>query len=156
MARSTKDAWLKGPGDLATAEVEDVPVKGESVLVRGLPAAYSNEAVSKALKSTQQGRDTVSTVDKHELEILQFVHGCVEPTFTEAEARQIAEHYGPAWSKVIAKIDELSGLDKEAIDEANARFQERGATQGRPVVGNGSAAGSPESAVPVRASGSAG
>ena len=30
MARSTKDAWLKGPGDLATAEVEDVPEPGES------------------------------------------------------------------------------------------------------------------------------
>ena len=41
MARSTKDGWLSGPGALAEAEVEDVPVKGQSVRVRALPAAFA-------------------------------------------------------------------------------------------------------------------
>ena len=36
MQRSSKDSWLGGPGDLAEAEVEDVPVAGESVKVRAL------------------------------------------------------------------------------------------------------------------------
>ena len=105
MARSTKDAWLKGPGDLATAEVEDVPVEGESVLVRGLPAAYSNQASSEALKMTTVGMDQIATVDTARLEVLQFAHGVIEPTFTVDEAQQIAEKYGPAFKKVIAKID---------------------------------------------------
>ena len=109
MARSTKDAWLKGPGDLATAEVEDVPVPGESVLVRGLPAAYSNQASSEALKMTTVGMDQIATVDTARLEVLQFAHGVTDPTFTVDEAQQVAEKYGPAFKKVIAKIDELSG-----------------------------------------------
>ena len=126
MARSTKDAWLKGPGDLATAEVEDVPVPGESVLVRGLPAAYSNQASREALKMTTVGMDQIATVDTARLEVLQFAHGVIEPEFTVDEAQQIAEKYGPAFKKVIAKIDALSGVDKEAITDATARFPSGG------------------------------
>lgn len=131
MERSTKDAWLNGPGDLAEADVEDVPVKGMSIRVRGLPAAYSNEAESKALELKQGPRGEQSaTVNTAKLEILQFAHGCVEPTFTEAEAQAIAHKYGPAFKKVVAKIDELSGVDKEAIEKTKAMFPAGGAEQG--------------------------
>ena len=44
MGRSTVNAWLEGPGDLKTEVVEDVPVPGDSVLVEGLAAGYSNQA----------------------------------------------------------------------------------------------------------------
>lgn len=131
MDRSSKESWLhQGAGDLAEADVEDVPVKGESVRVRGLPAAYSNQAGSEALelKTDAQGAQ-FATIDTGRLEVLQFAHGVIDPEFSVAEAEQIAQNFGPAFKKVVAKIDELSGVDKEAIERAAATFPagERGA-----------------------------
>ena len=123
MGRSTKDAWLEGPGDLREADVEDVPVKGQSVRVRGLPAAYSNQASSEAAKLvTSHSGEQVATLDQGKMEVLQFAHGCVDPTFTVEEAEKVAERFGPAFKKVIAKIDELSGVDKQAMEDAQAKF----------------------------------
>lgn len=127
MSRSTKSSWLEGPGDLREADVEDVPVKGKSVRVRGLPAAYSNQAQSEALEMKTVGNTQIATVNTARLEVLQFAHGCVEPGFSVAEAQQIAERFGPAFKKVIAEIDRLSGVDKEAIEKAEARFPGSGA-----------------------------
>ena len=142
MDRSTKDAWLSGPSDLQEAVVEDVPVPGQSVLVRGLPAAYSNRATSKALELTATARgEQMATVNTEKLEVIQFAAGCVEPTFTEEEAQVIAQKYGPAFKKVVAKIDELSGLDKEAIEQTNATFPAGGAgTSNGREAGDASAA----------------
>jgi hypothetical protein len=125
MSISTKDAWLEGPTDLAEAVVEDVPVKGQSVRVRALPAQFSNEAQSKALKMVTGSRgEQTAMVDVAAMAKLQFEHGVIEPKFTAAEVSKIAERYGPAFHKVVEKIDELSGVDKEAIEEASARFQD--------------------------------
>lgn len=142
MSRSTKEAWLTGPGDLKEAEIEDVPVDGSSVLVRGLPAAYSNQATSEALemKTTPQG-DQVATVNTARLEVLQFVHGVIEPEFNIDEARIIAEKYGPAFKKVVAKIDELSGIDKEALESAQARFPGERASKNGSDVGDAAPGG---------------
>jgi len=124
MKASTKTAWLDGPGDLAEAVVEDVPVKGQSVKVRGLPAQFSNEAQSKALKMVTGARGEQSaSVDVAVMAVIQFQHGVVEPEFSYAEAKKVAERFGPAFHKVVEKIDELSGVDKEAIEEASATFQ---------------------------------
>jgi hypothetical protein len=110
--------------------VEDVPVKGQSVRVRGLPAAYSNQASSEALelKTTNDGGQ-IATVNTDRLEVLQFAHGVIDPQFSEDEARSVSQKFGPAFKKVIAKIDELSGVDKEEIKKAEATFPagERGA-----------------------------
>jgi hypothetical protein len=135
--RSTKQGWLEGPGDLREADVEDVPVPGKSVRVRGLPAAYSNEATSEAMemKVTPRG-DQIGTVNKARMEVLQFAHGVIDPEFTVAEAELIAKRFGPAFNRVIEKIDELSGVDKEAIDQAATTFPAGGA-----VEGNGREAG---------------
>ena len=152
MGRS-KDAWLReGAGDLKEAVVEDVPVKGESVLVRGLPAQYSNQASSEALELTTSvgGAAQVATVNTARLEVLQFAHGCIDPSFTEAEAQRIAESFGPAFKKVIAKIDELSGVDKEAIAEANGRFPGGGTSPNGPELGDAATAGSGRSDLPAR------
>ena len=125
MKASTKSAWLDGPSDLAEAVVEDVPVKGQSVKVRGLPAAFSNEAQSKALKMVTGARGEQSaSVDVAVMAVIQFQHGCVDPSFSEQEARKVAEKYGPAFHKVVEKIDELSGVDKEAIEAESAKFQD--------------------------------
>lgn len=129
MERSTKDAWLVGPGDLEEAEVKDVPARGMSVKVRGLPAQYSNEAQSEALElKTLPNGDQVATVNTAKMEVLQFAHGVIEPKFSLAEVKIIATRFGPAFKRVIAKIDELSGVDKEAIEDATARFPVGGAS----------------------------
>lgn len=132
MQRSTKDSWTApGTGDLITAVVEDVPAKGQSVLVRALPAAYSAAARDRAVEyvnvTDRRGRDQqVARINSAEMEIIQFAYGCVEPSFTEDEARNIATRFGPSFKKVIAKIDEISGVDKEAIETASAQFQSGG------------------------------
>jgi len=121
---SSKADWLEGPSDLAEAVVEDVPVKGKSIKVRALPAQFSNEAQSKALKMVTGNRgEQTATVDVAAMAVIQFAHGCVEPSFTVQEAQKIAERFGPAFNRVVEKIDELSGVDKEAIEEQTARFQ---------------------------------
>lgn len=121
---SSKSDWLEGPSDLAEGVVEDVPSKGKSIKVRGLPAQFSNEAQSKALKMITGARGEQSaTVDVAVMSTIQFAHGCVDPTFTIQEAEQIAKKFGPAFFKVVNKIDELSGVDKEAIESANDQFR---------------------------------
>jgi hypothetical protein len=151
MARATKSAWLEGPSDLKEADVKDVPAPGEEVRVRGLPAAFSNQAQSEALEMVQRGREQISKVNTAKLEAIQFAHGVVEPEFSLEEAERIAERFGPAFRKVIDKIDELSGVDKTAIEEAEARFPTGGESESGGDVGNGTAAGSGRSDVPARA-----
>ena len=121
MDYSTKDAWLGGTGDLAEADVEDVPVKGQKVRVRALPARYSAAMQSQMKIETVHG-EQVAKIDVAQMEILQFAHGVINPQFSEEDARQVAEKYGPAFRKVIEKVDELSGIDKEAIEKTEQRF----------------------------------
>lgn len=133
MGRSTREAWLQGQGDLKTATVEDVPAPGQTVLVRGLPAAYSNEAQSESLEfaSDDKGRQS-SKVNVAKLEVLQFAHGVVEPQVSVQDAEIIAQKWGPAFKKVVAKIQELSGLDDEAVKDTEARFPARAEDQEGP------------------------
>lgn len=153
MERSTKGAWLDGPGDLKEADVEDVPVAGKSVRVRGLPAAYSNQAQSEALEMKTIGDTQIATVNTARLEVLQFAHGVIDPEFSVEEAQAVSERFGPAFKKVIARIDKLSGVDKEAIEDASTRFPARGeepAGEGE-AGANGASAGSDRPPVPARA-----
>jgi hypothetical protein len=150
MTRS-KDAWLNGPGDLKEATVEDVPVPGETVQVRALSARYSAE-VQGQLKLVQDGREQVAKIDVPSMELLQFQHGCIDPQFTLEEARAIQERFGPAFRKVVAKIDELSGIDKEAVEAVEQRFPDSGAVEAGADGDLGVAAGSGGPAVPLRAS----
>ena len=148
MSRLTKDALLKA-SDISTKEV-DLPSIGGSVLVQGLSAAYSNQASSEALemKTTARG-DQIATVNTAKLEIIQAQHGLVDPALASfEEAEQFAKNCGPAFKKVIEAVDELSGLDKEAISEAKATFPGSGASESGPVVGDGTSAGSTGPAVP--------
>lgn len=143
MSRSTKASWLNSPGDLAEADVEDVPTPGETVRVRALSAAYSAE-VQGQLRMVTEGGSQVARIDVAAMERLQFLHGVIDPEFTLEEVTQIQRMFGRAFKKVIAKIDELSGIDKEAIENTEQRFPVGGTSEdGGPSVpdGNGVAAG---------------
>lgn len=147
MPRLTKDALLKA-SDISTKEVE-LPSIGGSVVVQGLSAAYSNQASSEALEMTTTARgEQIARVNTAKLEVIQAQHGLVDPALaTFEEAEQFAKNCGPAFKKVIEAIDELSGLDKEAITEAKATFPSSGASQVGPVVDDGTSAGSAGPAV---------
>lgn len=149
MARLSKDALL-GASDLRQEEVELETING-SVLVQGLGAAYSNEAQSEALEMKTIGRDQIATVNTRKLEAIQVLHGLVEPKLGSlAEAEQFMERCGPAARKMVEKIDELSGLDKEAITEAHARFPSSETDEAGGVGGNGASGGDTGADLPAR------
>ena len=104
------------------------------------------------------GETQIATVNTARLEVLQFAHGCIDPTFTVEEAQHVAEHFGPAFKKVVAKVDELSGVDKEAYEQANARFQSgrNGAADVREEGLHEAPAGSDGPDLPARAGAPAG
>ena len=156
MARSTKDGWLSGEGDLKESEVADVPVKGQSVKIRALSATTANAATSEAVSSSEgRGGQQQMKVDSVKLDILRFAHGVIEPEFTTAEATIISGKYGPAFNRVVQEIVKLSGLDQSTIAETEARFQDLG---GNPGGSNGPdpASGDDGPAVPSRSGARAG
>lgn len=122
MARLNKDAWRKP--SLKTKEVE-VEELGGSVLVRELPAKFSAEVSSK-IEMVSRGREQIARVDTATMERLQFAYGVIDddgqPMFTEEEVKNLQENHGRAFKTVIGVIDEISGIDKEAIEKAESRF----------------------------------
>jgi hypothetical protein len=150
MSRLSKDALL-GASDLAQEEV-DLDTIGGSVVVQGLGAKFSNEAQSEALEMKTIGDTQIARVDTAKLEAIQVLNGLVDPKLdTIEEAEQFMANCGPAVRSVVGKIDELSGLDKKAIEEAKARFPtgETPAGTGAAASGDGASAGSSGPAVPV-------
>lgn len=150
MDRLSKEALL-GATDLEEADV-DLPSIGGSVRVRSLPAAYSNQASSEAMKMVTDARgNQIATVDTAKMEVLQALHGLVDPKLSSIqEAEVFATKCGRAFKLVIAKIDELSGVDKEAIERAEATFPAGGAGQGGAGVGDAAPARNGGSDVHVR------
>lgn len=150
MGRLTKSDLLEA-SDLDEKEI-DLPTIGGSVVVRGLGAAYSNEAQSKALEMKTIGNTQIATVNTAVLEELQVLHGLVDPKLdSREEARQFMENCGPAAKEIVSAIDRLSGVDKDAIEEATARFQgsgERADHEGTTRI-HDAPAGSNGSAVPA-------
>lgn len=151
MARSKKDDWLESEGDLREADVDDVPVKGKSVRVRALPGAYSNRATSEATEMVQTAEaGQTFKVNVEKLEVLKFSYGCVDPKFSPEEAQVVAEKFGPAFNKVVTKIDQLSGTDAAAVEAATARFPSVGTSEGGSDVDVAVGSGDDRSPVPAR------
>lgn len=151
MSRPSKDELL-GASDLVQDEVP-LPTLGFEVLVQGLGAKFSNEAQSKALKMVTVGSEQIATVDTAQLEAIQILNGLVDPKLDSLEeAEAFMEKCGPACRAVVNKIDELSGLDKEAIAKAKAKFPggEESETGGGEAVEDGSPNGGSGPVVPVR------
>jgi hypothetical protein len=121
-----------------------------SVRVRGLSAKYAADMQGQ-IKISTQGRQQVAEVDAAAMELVQFVHGVIEPQFTETEAKQVQERFGPAFKKVIEKIDELSEIDKDSIEKAKATFPAGDGSKAGPDVGDGTSNGSSGPDVPARA-----
>jgi hypothetical protein len=122
MGRLTKEAWAKS--SLRTKEVE-VEELGGSVLIRELPASISAD-LKGLLDVVQVGQEQRAKIDVATMERRQFAYGVVDennnPLFTEDEVADLQDKHGRAFRVVLEAIDEFSGIDKEAIEEAEARF----------------------------------
>jgi hypothetical protein len=143
MQRSTKDSWLSG-GDLVEEEIENVPVPGESVRIKALAASFSG-LVQEELNISLDGRQEVGSVNVSAYEALVFQRGVVDPQFSIEEVHQIQDLFGPKFRKVVNRINEISGIDEEAIRKADDRFPAGGAGpngQGRGELGAESSAAS--------------
>ncbi len=151
MTRLGKEAWAKP--SLKTEEIE-VEELGGSVLIRELPAEYSAEVASH-IEMRTVGREQVAKVDTTTMERLQFAYGVIDdegnPLFQENEVRTIAKQHGRAFKTVIAAIDSLSGIDKEAIDKAEKRFPRGGESKNGDGVGTATPKGSGRPDVSPRA-----
>jgi hypothetical protein len=153
MPYATREALL-GASDIVERDLE-LPTLGLTVRVRSLPAAYSNQATSEALEMITGPRgEQTAHVNTAKLEALQVLHGLVEPKLHSLEeAFAFAQRTGPAWRTVVGAIDEISGIDKEAIERANAMFQSGGQGGTGDVVGdaNGTGDGQPDLPLPTGA-----
>lgn len=135
MAILTKGALLSA-SDITEREVE-LPSIGGSVKIRSLPAAYSNDATSSALEMTTINGEQTAHVNTTKLEALQVFHALVEPKLdTLAEADAFQQQCGPAWHTLVRAINEISGIDQEAIKRTADTFR---------VGGSEAAAGAAES-----------
>lgn len=147
---------LLAASDIKTREVELPSLNGATVRVRGLPAAYSNEANSEALEAVtvqHKGRPQQSMrVNVVKLEALKVLHGLVEPKLNSIEdANTLSQQIGEAWHTIVKAIDDLSGLDEESVKRTEAMFQHGGRSEPRPAAEDGTRAGDDRSAVPVPA-----
>ena len=151
MARLTKEEFL-GASDLVEKEVE-LPSIGGSVKIRSLPAAYSSQASSEALELTTGRRgEQTARVNTVKLEELQVLHALVEPKLGSVQdARTFLTKCGRAARELIAAIDEISGVNKEEIAAAEARFPNRNGSEERDDLADAASVGSGGPAVPSRA-----
>jgi hypothetical protein len=147
----TKSALL-GASDLVTREVV-LPSLGDSVTVRSLPAAYSNQAMSEALEvvTGRRGEQT-ARVNTQKLEELQVLHGLIDPKLdTVEEVRALSMQIGASWRTIVETIDAISGIDKAAIERAEQTFPAGGEDAGGSELGDGAPTGNGRSDLPVRA-----
>lgn len=125
MTLFSRDSLL-GATDLEEREIE-LPSIGGSVRIRSLAAAYSNQANSEAtevVNSEHRGRTRQTiTLNGAKLEALKVLHALVEPKLNSIEdAYTFSQRCGPAWITLVKAIDDISGIEPEAIARTEAMF----------------------------------
>lgn len=100
-------------------QVLPIPEWGYAVRVRSFTAAQSSTVRQIGFK--QEGEGIV--VDWAAMEAAQFQMGVVEPSFSEQKVRQLQMKSGRGWARIIAWLDEKSGIDKKAMEEVKETFQ---------------------------------
>jgi hypothetical protein len=128
----TRDGLLAA-SDLKEKDV-DLPTIGGSVRIRSLPAEYSNAAVSQAIRVTQTPKgDQITLMDNGKLELLQVLHGLIDPKLSNlAEVQTFAKNCGPAFKTLVQAIVELSDLSDEAAEMTAATFPSGGGRETGP------------------------
>lgn len=115
-----KTRWLTGPSDI---EEQDLYVEAidATVKIKGLTAAEAGQI---------QNECTVVRGDQFEFNssrsaLLTFMHGVVEPKFTEQEVNVIQHKFGPAFGLVVEAVNDISKGSPDALKQAKQRFRPR-------------------------------
>ena len=118
MSRILSVEEILGAPDIEERIVE-VPEWGGAVKIR----TFTQGDYTKIAQQAKVGED----VDNERLQILLFMHGVVEPKFTEAHYEGLRKKSARAMTRVLTPIMEMVGLTKEAQDAAKVAFPEGGA-----------------------------
>jgi len=111
----TVEDILSAP-DLPEKEVY-IPEWGGSVRIRGFSKATQQELRRQA---TGPGGE----LDTEKMEMLLFLHGVVEPHFTEEHYGALREKSAVAIDSVLQAIIDLAGLSRGAVDNAKRSFRD--------------------------------
>jgi hypothetical protein len=116
---SVEDILNAAPKDIKE-EILEIPEWGYSVEVKSLTAAQSARVKQRGFSFTEGGTDVAWA----EMEIMQFMMGVKKPKFTEEQVLDLHNQSGAGFARVIAWIDEHSGINKKALEESRKEFQE--------------------------------
>jgi hypothetical protein len=116
---SAEAALSNAPLDLDEQDVEGV--FGGKVRIRALTAAQQ-AAVKQAGVSIGGSQQNVA-VSFGAIERKQFELGVIAPAFTAEQVRTLHATSGPSFTRVIEALDKLSGMNKEALRDAQKAFQ---------------------------------
>jgi hypothetical protein len=112
---------MNAPKDIVEKDVTDV-FGGLTVRVRGLTAAQAAHVKQQSFQ--MQGRS--AEVAWAMMERTQFELGVIEPKFTHEQVIMLHRTSGPSFNKIIQTLDDISGIGKETLREAQKEFQGRG------------------------------
>ena len=105
-------------------ETVEVPEWGGSVRVRSFTKAQAQSIRERATLQRDTRNAKAGTLDVSHMELLMFIEGVVEPRFSEGHLITLKGKSAVAIERVNKAIARLSGMDAQAVDQAEARFQE--------------------------------
>lgn len=114
---SVETILKNAPSDIVEETVE-IPEWECSVRLRSFTAAQSARVKQHGL-GFKGDRTEVAWA---EMEIMQFMEGCIEPQWEHRQVVQLHGTSGRGFQRVIDWLDEKSGTDKEAIRRARDDF----------------------------------
>lgn len=117
---SVADILKVAPNDIIT-EVVDIPEWGKSMELKSFTAAASARIKSRGF-AFREGETAIAWA---EMEITQFMEGVKNPQWSEEDVRLLHLTSGAGFARVIAWLDEKSGIDKEALKRDRDEFQQQ-------------------------------
>jgi hypothetical protein len=117
MAYASAEQILESaPSDLEERDVE--AFGGLKLRVRALSAHAAAAVVQGNVKVVRGNPD----VNIAAVQIAKFERGVIEPKFTHEQVVKLHRTSGASFTKVVAVIDEISGMTEDAEEEADATF----------------------------------
>lgn len=113
---SVEDAIANAPADCEERDVEGV--FGGKVRVRSLTAAQAARVKQASISLAGRNPDVAWA----EMEMRQFEFAVIKPKFSPDQVKTLHLSAGKSFAKVIGVIDEMSGMNKEELREAQREF----------------------------------
>jgi hypothetical protein len=108
---------LKTASSLREKEIE-VAEWGGSVKIKEF-----TKLVQQRIRKEAKGIE--DEIDMDRMELLMFIHGVIDPVFTEENYENLRQTSASAIDKVLKEITMLSGITEANIKEAEKKFRAR-------------------------------